>query len=153
ATCRNAAGLDEAYAVTVGAEAQTVTRLAPGRWVHTLTVDATGQEQHQPSVVLTNAGGNGVRFTAAASVATVSTTNDGGAGPWREGVGFANTAPRPALIQFDEHTFPPGTATAINLASALPAISGAGITLDGIDATGAAGNRVIDAGGQTFAGL
>lgn len=153
ATCDNSTGLDEAYSVAVSTDSQTVTHLAPGSWVHTLSVDTTGQQQHRPSLVLTNAGSNRVRFTAVASVATVSTLNDSGAGSLREALSVANLAPRLALIQFDEQAFPPGSPTVIALGSALPVISGSGITLDGTDATGAAGNRAIDAGGLAIPGL
>lgn len=153
ATCTNSRGLDETYSVVVSAGSQTVGHLAPGSWVHTLSVESTGQREHQPSLVLANAGSNRVRFTVVASVATVSTSNDDGTGSLREALSFANAAPSPVRVQCDENAFPPGIPTVITLASALPTISGSGITLDGIDATGAAGNRVIDAGGLAMPGL
>jgi len=86
-------------------------------------------------------------------VATVSTTQDSGTSSLREALSFANTAPDPARIQFDEQAFPSGIPTVIRLAGALPALSGSGVILDGIDATGAAGNRVIDAGERAIPGL
>jgi hypothetical protein len=152
-SCINAAGLDETYSVVVGAAPQTIGHLAPGTWVHTLDVGSTGQHQHLRNLLLANTGTTAVRFTTVASVATVATTDDAGAGSLREAVRVANLATAPARIQFDEGTFVPGIPTVITLAAALPVIHGSGITLDGIDATGAGGNRVIDAGGQPITGL
>ena len=152
-TCINARGLDETYSVIVGSDPQTVGNLAPGNWVHTVSAARTGQLEHRASLVLVNAGENVVRFTAVANVFTVSTTHDSGAGSLREALSAANTAAAPARIQFDERDFPSGTPTVITLASTLPALSGSGIILDGVDAAGAAGNRVIDADGLAIAGL
>jgi len=159
ATCRNASGLEETYSVSNAANPQSLTRLAPGLWVHTLKVDtpATGQQQHQTSLLLASAEPNRVRFTAFASVAIVRATADTvGSGSLRDAlaaVAVETAATKPALIQFDDAAFPPGTPAVITLTSALPTINGANITLDAIDADGAAGNRVVDAAGLPIPAL
>lgn len=153
ASCLDAGDLEETYSADVSSGSALLGGLAPGTWVHTLHVDSTGQQQHRTSLLLTNAGTNAVPFTAAATVFTVSTASDTRTGSLRAAISLANIAPTPTRIQFDDTSFLPGVPTTIVLASALPAISGSGITLDGIDAGGAAGNRIIDAGGKAIAGL
>ena len=156
ATCRNASGLEEGYSVSNAANPQSLTRLAPGLWVHTLSVNtpATGQQQHQTSLLLAGAEPNRVRFTAFASVAIVRGTADTvGSDSLRDALATANAATKPALIQFDDEAFPPGTPAVITLASALPTINGDNITLDAIDANGGTGNRVVDAAGLPIGAL
>ena len=156
ATCRNASGLEEGYSVSNAANPQSLMRLAPGLWVHTLSVNtpATGQQQHQTSLLLAGGEPNRVRFTAFASVAIVRGTADTvGSDSLRDALATANAATKPALIQFDDEAFPPGTPAVITLASALPTINGDNITLDAIDANGGAGNRVVDAAGLPIGAL
>ena len=153
ASCLNSGGLAETYTVDASGGPVALGRLAPGAWVHTLHVDTTGQQQYRISLLLTKTATNTVQFTAAASVLTVSTARDAGTGSLRTALSLANSAPAPVRIQFDDTVFPPGIPTVITLAAALPALSGSDITLDGIDANGAAGNRVIDAGGLPIPGL
>ena len=156
AACRNTTGLDESYSVASAASPQSVTHLAPGLWVHTLTVatPATGQQQHQSAQVLAGAGPNRVGFTAFANVAIVRSTADAvGSDSLRDALLAVGGATTPTLIQFDDAAFPPGTPAVITLDSALPPISGTAITLDGVDADGAAGMRVIDAAGLPIAGV
>jgi hypothetical protein len=156
ASCRNAIGLDEAYSVSEAANPQSIMHLAPGLWVHTLNVDtpATGQHQHQTSLLLASDEPNRVRFTAFASVSIVRTTADAiGSGSLRDALEAATAATKPALIQFDDEAFPPGTPAVITLTSALPTIDSDNITLDAIDANGSAGNRVVDAAGLPIAAL
>jgi hypothetical protein len=150
-TCRNQSGLDETYTVASDSSPQSVTQLAPGVWVHSFTLDSphTGQLQHRPTVLLANAGANQVRFTAFASVTTVLNPSDGlGRGTFRDALLATAAALKPHLIQFDEVLFPSGVETVTILGSALPALSSSGVTIDGIDATGKAGNRVLDANGR-----
>jgi hypothetical protein len=156
ATCRNASGLDETYSVSSAANPQSITHLAPGVWVHTVSVDtpATGQHQHQASLLLASGEPTRVRFTAFASVAIVRSIADTvGSDSLRDALATANATTKPALIQFDDEAFPPGTPAVITLTSALPPINGDNITLDAIDADGGNGNRVVDAAGLPIAAL
>ena len=155
-TCRNANGLSETYSVAGTGSPQHVTQLAPGRWVHTLSVETppTGQLQYRPSLLLAGDGPNTVRFTAFASVTTVHNPVDGlGSETFRDALLDAAAHPKPHLIQFDEVEFPSGVPTLVTLASALPPLSTDDVTIDGTDATGAAGNRGLDAGGNPNAAL
>src|SRR5262249_16326384 len=65
----------------------------------------------------------------------------------------ADTASKPLIIQFNQAVFPAGRPTTIALAFELPALAASDVTIDGTDATGAIGNRIIDAGGLSIAGL
>lgn len=127
------------------------TGLAPGVWVHTLNVrePATGQVQHRDSVLLAGSGDNELRFTLFPAVATVRTSADAiGAGSLRDALTAAQEAPKPFLIQFADSAFPAGVATAITLTEALPRLLADDVTIDGIDATGASGTRIVDAAGR-----
>lgn len=154
-TCSNPSGL-LTYDVVTGARRLTVDGLAPGVWVHSIRVDqpGLGQLQHRRSLVLANAAGNRLAFTLFASVATVEAAGDGGEGnTLRAAILAANAAPKPALIQFDESTFPAGVAVTVRLTSALPPLAAQSVTLDGIDSGGLRGNRIIDADGRAITGL
>jgi hypothetical protein len=155
-TCRNNAGLLASYEMNVGDEALTITNLAPGLWVHSFRVHNpnTGQRQYRQTLLLANGGTNRVSFTVMASVFTVRNPDDGsGSSTLRDAVRNSANAAKPHLIQFDEITFPSGEPTSIVLNSALPALTGAQVTIDGTDADGTAGNRIIDAGGRAIAGF
>jgi hypothetical protein len=155
-TCRNTSGLDETYSMPAAQSPQSIENLAPGVWVHTLFVDvpASGQQQHQPSLLLAGTGTNEVRFTAFESVMTVRTAVDAtGNGSLRDALLAVDGAPKPALIQFDDQAFPPGLPTVIELSDALPRLATTDVTLDALDATGTAGNRIIDASGLPVAAL
>jgi hypothetical protein len=155
-TCVNADGLAETYEATVDAEPQSIAGLAPGVWVHSLTMDepSTGQRQYRRSLVLANSAPDGVSFTAFASVFSVRVTTDAAeSDSLRDALTWAESAPQPALIQFDEEAFPSEVPTTITLTSALPKLSGTAVTIDGLDAEGAAGNRVVDAAGLDIPAL
>ncbi len=132
-----------------------VTGLAPGSWWHSISVTApsTGQVQYQPSLLIANSTPNRVRFTAFATVLNVRTTVSSGPDTLRTALQATDSAPKPALIQFDPSAFPDGVATRITLDSALPALAADDVTIDGTDATGAVGNRVIDAAGLPISAL
>jgi len=59
----------------------------------------------------------------------------------------------PILVQFDPTRFPDGVPSAIGLARQLPNLRASDVTIDGIDGTGAPGNRIIDAGGLPIPAL
>ncbi|MBI3783496.1 MAG: right-handed parallel beta-helix repeat-containing protein [Deltaproteobacteria bacterium] len=156
ATCRNTSALDETYSLTTSDNPASVSTLAPGVWVHSIRMNspATGQLQYQSGLVLANVGPNDVRFTAFASVKNVLNPNDGlGSGTLRDALLAAPSAPKPHLIQFDEVLFPSGSPTAITLNSAPPPLTASNVTIDGTDGSGAAGNRIIDAGGRQSSAL
>jgi hypothetical protein len=127
----------------------TASDLAPGEWRHSLHVQTprTGQLQHQVSMVVANDTANRVRFTAFASVVSVETTANTGNGSLRNLLQTADSSAKPLLIQFDPAVFPDGVPTTIHLQFQLPILATDDVTIDGIDATGAAGNRIIDADG------
>lgn len=134
-----------------------LTGLAPGVWVHTVQVHKpeTGQVQHRETLLLSaGAGDNEARFTVFPAVATVRTVEDGvAADSLRDALTTAQAAPKPFLIQFADAAFPAGVKTTITLASALPRLQADDVTIDGIDATGAAGMRIVDAAGLDIPAL
>jgi len=132
-----------------------VDSLAPGVWQHTIDLVSphTGQEQHQTSLLISADAANPLRFTAFASVLTVRNTANEGAGSLRSVLQDAATAAPPLLVQFDPDAFPDGIPTAIHLSFQLPVLAANDVTIDGTDATGAVGNRIIDAGGLPFGAL
>jgi hypothetical protein len=129
--------------------------LAPGEWRHSLHVltPHTGQLQHQTSMLVAEDVPNPVRFTAFTSVLSVQTTANTGNGSLRNLLQNAESDAKPLLIQFDPSVFPDGVATTIQLQFQLPTLAASDVTIDGTDATGTAGNRVIDAGGLAIPAL
>lgn len=131
--------------------------LAPGVWVHHLTViePTTGQIQHRQGLVVAGPKANRVRWRLFPSVFTVTTPEDrGGSGTsLRDALEQANLAPGPALVRFDDVIFPPGASVTISLRSALPALTGGDITIDGHDALGNATLRIIDANAGAYPAL
>ncbi len=123
--------------------------LAPGVWRHSIRVliPQMGQLQHQTSLLVADATPNALRFTAFASVRSVTTTANTGDGSLRSVLQSADSAAKPLLIQFAAAAFPPGEPTAITLQFQLPALASDDVTIDGTDAGGAVGNRIIDAAG------
>jgi len=149
-----------AYDVTVDCAAGITTcaqlgDLRPGSWVHTVEVlvPATGQVQHRNSIVVAKPLADRLRHRLFPAVATITTTADNGAGSLRAILQSAPAEPKPLLVQFDPAVFPAGVPTSIVWLSAPPPLSASQVTLDGIDATGAVGNRVIDANGGPRAAL
>jgi hypothetical protein len=132
-----------------------ITGLAPGSWRHSISVIApsTGQIQHQSSLLIANSTPNRVRFTAFPTVLTVRSGASSGADTFRTVLEGTAAAPKPVLIQFDPAAFPDGVATRIPLDSALPALTADDVTIDGTDASGATGNRIIDAAGLPISAL
>jgi Right handed beta helix region len=127
--------------------------LAPGSWVHSIRVASTGQLQHQASLLVAGSPPNRLRFEAFRTVFTVTTTANTGNGSLRNLLHDVDAAAKPLLIQFDASAFPDGVATTINLAFPLPALASDQVTIDGTAATGAAGNRIIDANGLGIGAL
>jgi hypothetical protein len=127
--------------------------LAPGTWHHAINLvqPRTGQAQHQASLLVASNAANRVRFTAFATVLTVRNAANEGDRSLRDVLQGAAAAVKPLLIQFDPTVFPPGIPTVIPLAFQLPTLTANDVTIDGTDATGAVGNRVIDAGRLTTA--
>ena len=130
----------------------TTRELAPGAWRHSLRVltPRTGQLQHQRSMLVAANGPNRVRFTAFASVSSVQTTANAGDGSLRNVLQNVASSPKPLLIQFNPAVFPDGVPTTIALQFQLPVLATTDVTLDGTDATGVAGTRIIDAGGLSI---
>jgi hypothetical protein len=156
ASCVGSAGLADTYQVSVSDTPQTILGLAPGTWVHTLAIDdpATGQQQHRTSLLLANSAPTEMRFTAFPSVTTVRSAEDTrGTGSLRDALTWAASAPKPALIQFDDATFPAGQLTVITLTAALPKLDSNAVTIDALDANGAPGFRVVDANGLDIPAL
>lgn len=133
----------------------TANDLAPGEWRHTVRVltPKTGQLQHQTSMLVANDSANRVRFTGFASVLSVQTTANAGNGSLRSVLQKVDSSTKPLLIQFDPVVFPDGVPTAVQLQFQLPTLAASDVTIDGTDATGAAGNRIIDAGGLAIPAL
>jgi len=129
--------------------------LAPGSWRHSIAVLApnSGQVQHQPSLLVTGASPNRIRFTIFASVMTIQTPANSGSGSLRRALQDAIDATKPLLIQFAPDVFVPGIPTVINLDFALPTLATDDVTIDGTDATGAGGNRIVDARGLAIGAL
>lgn len=129
--------------------------LRAGSWIHSIEVlePETGQVQHQPRLLVAGDVPERIRFTVFPQVATVVTTADSGPGSLRAILLAAGEGPRPLLIQFDREVFPAGVPTTVQWASAPPQLSADEVTIDGTDATGASGNRIIDAGGGPRAAL
>jgi Right handed beta helix region len=128
---------------------------APGSWRHSILVvsPTSGQSQHQVSLLVAGTAPNRIRFTAFASVFSVQTSVNEGDGSLRNVLQSVDAAPKPALIQFSPDAFPPGVPVAIRLDFSLPALAADDVTIDGIDATGAAANRIIDANGLPIGAL
>jgi hypothetical protein len=105
------------------------------------------------SLLVASTAPNRVRFTAFASVLSVRTSANMGDGSLRNVLQSVDAVPKPALIQFDPDAFPPGTPVAIRLDFSLPTLAAYDVTIDGVDATGAAGNRIIDANGLPIGAL
>lgn len=131
------------------------TGLAPGSWHHSLQVlkPNKGQLQDRKSLLVAGSPANGIRYTAFASVFTVTTAKNMGDGSLRQLLQNADGVPKPLLIQFDPAVFPAGVATTIPLDFALPALATDDVTIDGTDSNGEIGNRIIDAGAQPFGAL
>ncbi|MFQ5664962.1 MAG: right-handed parallel beta-helix repeat-containing protein [Candidatus Binatia bacterium] len=129
--------------------------LAPGWWRHSIDVKKPrkGQMQHQTSLLVAGDTPDQVRFTVFASVRSVRTTANAGAGSLRAVLQAAMGAPKPVLVQFGPTAFPPGVSTTIHLKSQLPVLAGDDVTIDGTDASGAVGNRIIDADGLPIGAL
>lgn len=126
-----------------------LTGLVPGTWRHSIRVlePATGQEQHRLSLLVAGDPSNRLRFTVFASVFTVTTTANDGKGSLRKLIRDAEAVVKPSLIRFDPRAFPDGVPTTIALEFALPTLASDDVTIDATDATGAAGNRIVDAQG------
>ncbi len=129
--------------------------LAPGTWHHAINLVSphTGQTQQQATLLVADSVPNPVRFTAFASVLTVRNAANEGAGSLRSVLQNADAAVKPLLIQFDPAAFPAAVPTAIRLSFQLPLLAANDVTIDGTDATGAVGNRIIDAGGLPIGAL
>lgn len=131
--------------------------LAPGIWVHHIAVvePSTGQVQHRQGLLVSGPAPNRVSWRLFASVYSVTTPDDARASTLslRSALEQANTARPPVLVRFDDVVFPPGQQSTILLRSALPALSGGNITVDGHDALGNPALRVIDANGGAYPAL
>lgn len=126
-----------------------VSGLRPGTWVHQIevTAPALGQVQYRRALLVAGSTPDRLSHTVFAGVSTVSTTADSGTGSWRNLIANAAMPSKPLLIQFSPVAFPPGVPTTVLLRSAAPSLTANDVTVDGIDATGERGNRIIDAGG------
>jgi hypothetical protein len=133
----------------------TIADLRPGSWVHSIEVlePTTGQVQHRPDLLVAGTEPERRRFALFPQVATVSTTADDGEGSLRAILVAAAEGPRPLLVQFDPAIFPAGVPTSIVWLSQPPPLAADSVTIDGIDANGATGNRIIDANGGPRAAL
>lgn len=153
ATCGNSGGLRESLLVDGVKNGTAVGSLVPGRWVFTLDADGSPQ-QHRPALVVAGAGRNPVRLTAFAAVRTVTGVADTAEdGSLRSVLAGAAEAPKPLLIRFSDDVFPAGAETVIRLGGALPVLGSSYVTVDGTDADGASGLRVVDAAGLAIPAL
>lgn len=157
-SCLPAAERQTSYTVVVTTDGPTVVEgLAAGVWVHRLTVlePPSGQVQHRRTVLVAGARPHRIRWQQFANVYVVDQAGDSAdtAGTLRRAIEFANGSSGPTLIRFADEVFPPGQPTVIRLRRALPTLLGDGITLDGVDASGATGTRIVDAAGGGFPAL
>jgi CSLREA domain-containing protein len=114
--------------------------LAPGIWLHAVSVPSTGQQQYQQTLVVTDPSASSpVEWTLFAAVLQVNRDDDGGDGTCdstctlRDAVQTANGSTGPVLIQFD-HTA--GIAHAAVTGNAAVAITAPNTMIDGTDAAG-----------------
>jgi hypothetical protein len=153
--------LATSYAVTIDCATDASTPcvqfavLAPGMWSHAIRVVTpnTGQTQARQTLLVVDTTPNPLQFTAFADVLTVTKTADTGNGSLRPILEAAAAGAKPLLIQFDPVVFPAGTPTSITLTRELPPLATDEVTIDGTDASGAVGNRIIDANGLPTAAL
>ncbi|HSP96458.1 MAG TPA: hypothetical protein VL049_04340 [Candidatus Dormibacteraeota bacterium] len=130
------------------------TGLRPGRWLHRIEIrggEAAGRQQARRALLLdASAGAQSVTWPAVRSVHTVRSLDDAltCTDCLRAALRDANVAAKPALVQFD-----PEVAGTVTLVSALPAVSGGDVTIDGFDADGLPHTRTIDAAGLNNAAL
>jgi hypothetical protein len=119
--------------VTVG---DTVPGLAPGEWVHDITVPATGQTQyHRDLLVSDPTVPNPVSWTVFKTVLTVTKgADDGTTGTLRNAISSATPSLAPVLIRFDPLQFADGVITLTQTAALT--ISAANTVLDGTGSQG-----------------
>lgn len=115
--------------------------LAPGVWLHQITVTATGQQQYQQSLVIADPSApNTLDWSLFATVLSVNVASDDGDGncdqtcTLRDAVETANMATAPALIVFD-HAALGNPADVMSIERSID-LTAAGLTIDGTDANG-----------------
>ncbi len=104
----------------------------------------------EPSATPTEAPGEVFSPTPTASPGVSAPAAAASDNTWRAA---SAVAAGPILIQFDSAAFPDGVPTAIQLAAQLPNLQASDVTIDGIDGTGAPGNRIVDAAGLPIPAL
>lgn len=116
--------------------------LAPGVWLHRISVDANGQHQARRSLVVADAEhANPVDWTLYASVLEVTRDGDDGDGvcdgacTLREAIDAAPWRRGPALVHFDHAAFA-GAQAVVELSRGALVVRAPALTLDGTDAGG-----------------
>ena len=144
-------GPDDGRATTYGPIAQSVASkadatvdvpaLAPGIWLHRVSVAATGQQQFRQSLVVDDPNrSSALDWTLFATVLTVNQAADDGDGrcdttcTLRDAVMKANKAKRPVLIVFDHTAL--GTPAEVESKDQRIIINSPGLTIDGTDEQG-----------------
>jgi len=133
-----------------------VAGLAPGEWLLEFAVEdpLLGQRQYRRAqLVADDATAYRSAWTAFASVVVVEDTAESGSGTLRDALERSRSMPQPLLIRFDDEAFPAGQETPILLETALPSLAADAVTIDGFDALGLRGNRIVDSGGLRFGAL
>lgn len=117
--------------------------LAPGMWVHHLSVASTGQAQHHQSLLVADpASANVVEWRLVQNVLVVNRGDDSGDGvcdatcTLRDAIEAAPGLAPPVLIRFDHGAFSRGVARIEVTSNAALAVRAAGTVIDGTDALG-----------------
>jgi hypothetical protein len=157
-------GPDDGRATTYGPLAQSVASkadatvevpaLAPGIWLHRVSVAATGQQQFRQSLVVDDPNrSSALEWTLFATVLTVNQAADDGDGrcdttcTLRDAVMKANKAKRPVLIVFDRTAL--GTPAEVESKDQRIVINSPGRTIDGTDEQGNP-SPLVDFGQRTY---
>lgn len=122
--------------------------LHPGEWLHqAISVRPAGiqMQGHRRPLLALDAGVNRLEWPLYASVQMVTSLGDepGCTGCLRAALSAAESAPAPALVQFQ-----PGLRGTIELLAPLPPLATDNLTIDGHDLDGSSLVRTVDAGGM-----
>lgn len=132
-----------------------VAGLVSGLWRHRFAKlgSADAQLQYRKTLIASDTIPDTVGFTHFAGSLTVTSTANSGDGSLRIALQSASALPKPLLIRFSDLRFPAGVPTAIQLEFQLTALEADDVTIDGTDANGDVGNRIVDAQGLPFGTL
>jgi len=124
-----------------GSAAANVPGLAPGMWLHQVTVAATGQQQFRKSLVIADPSTpNTIAWTLFSTVLSVNQAGDDGNGvcdatcTLRDAATTASTSPAPVLITFDHAAL--GNPAYVMAIERRIDITSPGLMIDGSDSNG-----------------